>query len=76
MNTVSRSYGTQRVDNQPVSIDPRISFGAPIVKGVPTWAIKGRYEAGEGIGDICEDFDLKREEVCHGLDFEGIQITP
>lgn len=59
----------------PVLIDPRISFGAPMIRGVPTWAIKGRYEAGEGLVHIGEDFDLNEEEVRHGLHFEGIQVT-
>ena len=59
----------------PVSIDPRISFGAPMIKGVPTWAIKGRYDAGESIGDMQDDFDLTEEEIHRGLDFEGIQVT-
>ena len=39
-------------------IDPRISFGAPMIKGVPTWVLKGRHEAGESIGDIRDDFSL------------------
>ena len=30
---------------QPIVIDPRVSFGAPSVNGVPTWVLKGRWEA-------------------------------
>ena len=56
-------------------IDPRISFGAPMIKGVPTWVLKGRHEAGESIGDIRDDFSLTEEEVQQGLEFEGIQVT-
>ena len=26
----------------PVLIDPRIAFGAPMVRGIPTWVLKGR----------------------------------
>ncbi|MFH1140798.1 MAG: hypothetical protein V1724_03810, partial [Chloroflexota bacterium] len=29
-----------------VRIDPRIAFGAPIVGGIPTWVLKGRWKAG------------------------------
>ena len=58
--------------NSLVVIDPRISFGAPSVKGVPTWVLKGRWSAGESISDIQADFGLSEEESRHGLLFEGI----
>ena len=56
-----------------VTIDPRIRFGAPTVDGIPTWVLRGRWEAGEGIDEIEEDFGLSREVISHGLSFEGIQ---
>lgn len=56
-----------------VIIDPRISFGAPIVRGIPTWALKGRYAAGESIEELQEEFRLKEEEIRQALDFEGIR---
>lgn len=59
-------------EGSPIIIDPRISFGAPAVKGVPTWIIRGRYHAGESDSDIAADFDLKREEVREALKFEGV----
>jgi uncharacterized protein (DUF433 family) len=55
-----------------VAIDPRISFGAPMVKGIPTWAIKGRWDAGEDPTDIAADFSLRKAEVIDALLFEGI----
>lgn len=58
----------------PVSIDPRISFGAPNVKGVPTWALKGRWDAGERVADIQDDFGLSEEDIRSGLSFEGVEI--
>ncbi len=58
-----------------VTIDPRVRFGAPTVNGIPTWVLKGRWEAGEGIDEIQEDFGLSREVISHGLTFEGIQIA-
>ena len=58
----------------PVVIDPRISFGAPSVSGVSTWALKGRWDAGEGISDIQDDFGLNEDEVRHGLQFEGVEF--
>lgn len=59
----------------PVVIDPRIAYGAPMVKGIPTWVLKGRWDAGESISDIKEDFGLDEEEIAHGLRFEEIDIA-
>ena len=56
-----------------VIIDPRISFGAPMIKGIPTWAIKGRWEAGETPAEIANDFDLRKAEVIEALSFEEIE---
>ena len=61
--------------DNPVVIDPRVSFGAPTVRGLPTWVLKGRWKAGESISDIEDDFGLEEEEITHGLGFEGIQLA-
>jgi uncharacterized protein (DUF433 family) len=58
-----------------VLIDPRISFGAPTVRGLPTWVLKGRIEAGESIEDIREDFSIDEVAIKDGLAFEGITIA-
>ncbi|MGQ0651556.1 MAG: DUF433 domain-containing protein [Betaproteobacteria bacterium] len=57
-----------------VIIDPRICYGAPSIKGTPTWALLGRYKAGEAVEDMMEDFVLTRPEVLKGLRFEGIRL--
>jgi len=54
----------------PIIIDPRVSFGAPAVHGIPTWIIRGRFDAGESDSDIAEDFGLKPDEVKKALKFE------
>lgn len=59
----------------PVIIDPRVSFGAPMVRGIATWVLKGRWNAGEIIEDIEGDFGLQQEEIKYGLQFEGIQVA-
>ncbi len=56
----------------PIVIDPRISFGAPNVGGVATWAIRGRYAAGESDDDIAEDFGIDIGDVRKALKFEGL----
>jgi uncharacterized protein (DUF433 family) len=59
-------------ERSPITIDPRISFGAPCVGGTPTWVIKGRWNAGESIADIAEDFGIKKLDVRRALKFEDI----
>lgn len=59
----------------PVIINPRIAFGAPMVRGIATWVLKGRWKAGESIEDIKEDFRLNEDEIKQGLQFEGIQVA-
>ena len=58
-----------------VLIDPRVAFGAPTLKGIPTWVLRGRWNAGESTSDIEDDFGLSQEEIKHGLHFEGIQLA-
>jgi uncharacterized protein (DUF433 family) len=58
--------------SSPIIIDPRISFGAPTVGGIPTWIIKGRWNAGESDTDIADDFGLEKELVRKALDFERV----
>ena len=59
----------------PVVIDPRIAFGSPNVKGTPTWVVKGRWDAGEKIEEIADDFGLKKPDVIEALKFERIDPT-
>jgi len=56
----------------PILIDPRISFGTPVIKGTPTWIIKGRWDAGESDSDIAEDFRIDPSDVKEALKFEGV----
>jgi uncharacterized protein (DUF433 family) len=55
-----------------IIIDPRLSFGAPTIKGVPTWIVKGRFDAGESDSMIAEDFGMDVMSVREALRFEGV----
>lgn len=55
-----------------VVIDPRLQFGAPTVLGVPTWAFRGRWEAGEPLDEIADDFGVPNSSVLAALQFEGV----
>lgn len=59
-----------------VVINPKVSFGAPIVKGIPTWALKGRYAAGEPINELADDFGLTEADVIQALRFERVSGLP
>lgn len=58
-----------------VLLDPRISFGAPTIRGIPTWALRGRFTAGEPIQEIGADFGLEATEIVEALKFEGVQVA-
>ena len=57
-----------------VTIDPRMCFGDPAVDGVPTWVIKGRWEAGESLDILGDDYGLRNEAVEDALRFESVDI--
>lgn len=59
---------------QDVIIDPRVQFGAPSVEGVATWVYKGRWEAGEPLDEIADDFGVANSAVLQALRFEGVDI--
>lgn len=60
--------------DQSIVIDPRIQFGAPAIEGVATWVFKGRWEAGESIDEIADDFGVPNSAVLEALAFEGIGV--
>lgn len=56
----------------PVTIDPRVRFGAPHVAGVPTWLLKDRWLTGEPIDEIADDLSVAIDGVEAALRFEGV----
>ena len=48
-----------------VVIDPRISFGRPVLagSGIPTAVIAERYKAGESVDELADDYGRKRLEI-------------
>lgn len=55
-----------------IAIDPRISFGRPIVMGtrIPTVAIAERYETGETPESIADDLGYKLSQIHDAIRFE------
>jgi uncharacterized protein (DUF433 family) len=61
--------------SSPIIIDPRVAFGAPSVSGIPTWVIKGRWDAGEAIDEIADDFGIDEHLAKVAIDFERVETT-
>jgi len=57
---------------QPIVIDPKISFGRPVLlrRAISTAAIAERIDAGEAIIDLATDYDLSPAEVEQALLYE------
>ena len=58
----------------PVTVDPRVAFGRPVLTGtgIATAVIAGFVRAGERIEDIAEDYDLSPKQVETAVTFEEV----
>jgi uncharacterized protein (DUF433 family) len=60
-------FTTTKLDDprRPVVIDPRISFGQPCLAGtgIPVVNIVERWEAGDDIASLAQDYGRKAREV-------------
>lgn len=62
--------------DSPIQLDPRVAFGAPHVNGIATWVLRDRWESGESVADISEDYELPQDLVTAALRFEHIEVDP
>jgi uncharacterized protein (DUF433 family) len=74
---VQRHTGTPRPDEpRIVVIDPRVAFGVPTVaRGVRTEIVLDRFEAGDKIADLAEDYDCSTEEIEEAIRYERAART-
>jgi uncharacterized protein (DUF433 family) len=58
----------------PIAIDPRISFGRPVIisRGISTAAIVARIDAGESVADLAADYDLSLDEIGDAVLYERV----
>ncbi len=67
-------FVTSDVSDQgmPIAIDPRLSFGRPIVisQGISTAAIVERIDAGETVDDVAADYGLSTTDIEHAIVYE------
>ena len=56
-----------------VTIDPRVSFGRPVIAGtsIPTAALHERWKAGDSLSDLAEDYDRPVAEIEEALRYEA-----
>ena len=56
-----------------VSIDPRIRFGKPCIRGtrIPTSIITERHQAGDSIDLLAKDYGRTPEEIEEAIRYEG-----
>jgi uncharacterized protein (DUF433 family) len=61
-----------RAQSRPVTIDPVVSFGRPVLTStrVPTLELANRFSAGEPIASLAEDLDLDPEAIEDALRYE------
>ena len=59
-------------DARTIVIDPRISFGRPVIArgSISTAAVSQRYNAGESIPDLAHDFDVLEREIEDAIAYE------
>lgn len=59
-------------EGRPILIDPRISFGRPVLerKAISTSTIAERVDAGESVDDVASDYDLRPAEVEEAIIYE------
>jgi len=63
--TRKRDLREPQEEPKAVVIDPRVSFGRPVLAGtgIPTAVIAERYKAGESVDDLADDYGRKRLEI-------------
>lgn len=71
---LTRNQNPQQLEEPKlVLIDPRISFGKPVLVGVgvPTSVVADRHEAGETIAELAKDYGCEASEIKRAIDYEN-----
>ena len=75
LHPYTRPLSSGQLADQPktVVINPRISFGRPSVRGVPTSVIWDRYLAGDSRAYLSEDYGLDLDQIDEAIRCEAIR---
>lgn len=68
---------TERNLTERVSVDPEIRHGKPIIKGtrVPIEVVLGSLAGGMDIENVCEEYELEKEDVYAAIDYARRRIS-
>ena len=68
----SRSTAPDAKQPKSIVIDPRLSFGRPVLSdvAVPTEIIVGRFRAGDSMAEMAKDYGVDEKEIEEALRFE------
>jgi uncharacterized protein (DUF433 family) len=61
---------------RPIAIDPAVRFGAPVLSGtgVPTEIIFERFQAGETVALLAEDYDIEQDLIQEAIRYESMAV--
>jgi len=73
----TRTQPTSADEPRTVLVDPRRSFGRPVVAGayVRTQVIEERFRAGDRIADMAQDYEVSAADIEEALRFESRQAA-
>lgn len=60
---------------KPICINPRISFGRPVMAGtgIPTEIVYNRFQSGDELEDLAEDYGRKISEIGAAICYESVR---
>ena len=66
------AHAARRDRHAPIMIDPKISFGRPVLvgTGISTTVLAQRFEAGETMDELAEDYGRPRAQIEEAIRFE------
>ncbi len=74
---------TKRNLTERISVDPEIRHGKPVIKGtrIPIEVVLGSLSGGMDIENVCEEYELEKEDVYAAIDYarrriSGEEVTP
>jgi uncharacterized protein (DUF433 family) len=61
-----------------IVLDPQIRFGRPTIigRGTPTDSLAERFQAGDSLADLVDDYALDAEQAEEALRFESLPVAP
>jgi uncharacterized protein (DUF433 family) len=63
--------------DKPLKISPLVAFGKPVITGtgIPVLTVVRRFQAGESVQSLADDYDLKTEAIEEAIRAETIQTA-